>query len=224
MRLFHVAAAAAVMCALAAPPIGFAQGSATEAGQNLPVEFFDGMMTELSNWGRWGADDQKGAVNLITPAKRKQSLAAVKDGVSVSLARTAETKEALDNPRPVVLTMGGRRGGGAPGAPPPLISGASDSLAISYHGFVHTHMDSFCHRAYKGLMYNRMPMTDVTEAGCTKGSILNFKDGIVTRGVLMDIPRLKGVEYLEPGTRIMPEDLDAWAKKAISKYFRAMWF
>jgi kynurenine formamidase len=213
MRLFVVAAAAAVMSALAVPPMGFAQGGAQEARQSHPVEFFDRMMTELSNWGRWGADDQKGAVNLITPAKRKQSLSVVKHGVSVSMARTAELKEALDNPRPVVLTMGGRRGG-APGAPPPLISGASDSLTISYHGFVHTHMDSFCHRAYKGLMYNGMPMTEVTEAGCVKGSILNFKDGIVTRGVLMDIPRLKGVEYLEPGTRIMPEDLDAWAKKA----------
>jgi len=75
-------------------------------------------------------------------------------------------------------------------------------------------MDTFCHRAYKGLMYNGMPMTDVNETGCHKGSILNFKDGIVTRGILMDIPRLKGVDYLEPGTRIMPEDLEAWARQA----------
>jgi kynurenine formamidase len=217
MRLIHVAAASAVVCALVRPPIGYAQGGRQEAGQNLPVEFFDRMMTELSNWGRWGKDDQKGAINLITPAKRKQSLSAVKDGVSVSMARTAELKEAVDNPRPVVLTMGGRgrgAGSGAGTAVPTLISGASDTLSISYHGFVHTHMDTFCHRAYKGSMYNGMSMTDVTEAGCTKGSILNFKDGIVSRGVLMDIPRLKGVEYLEPGTRIYPEDLEAWAKKA----------
>jgi kynurenine formamidase len=225
MRLFRAAvlsALVAMVLALAVPPIGYAQGGAPEAGQNLPVEFFDRMMTELSNWGRWGKDDQKGATNLITPAKRKQSLSAVKDGISVSLARTAETSEALDNPRPVVLAMGGRgRAGGrgaagaAPSAASPsLISGVSDTLTMSYHGFVHTHMDTFCHRAYKGLMYNGMPMTAVTEAGCTQGSILNFKDGIVTRGVLIDIPRLKGVDYLEPGTRITPEDLDAWAKKA----------
>jgi len=63
-------------------------------------------------------------------------------------------------------------------------------------------------------MYNGMPMTEVNESGCHKGSILNFKDGIVTRGVLFDIPRLKGLEYLEPGTRIMPEDLEAWARRA----------
>jgi len=196
-------------------------------GPDKPLEYFDKMMTELSNWGRWGKDDQKGAVNLITPAKRKSALSAVKDGVSVSMARAAETVEAVDNPRPIVVTMNGRGGGGgragapaappAPPATPPVpnpISGAADSVSVSYHGFVHTHMDSFCHRAYKGLMYNGMPMTDVNETGCHKGAIYNFKDGIVTRGVLMDIPRLKGVEYLEPGTRIMPEDLEAWAKKA----------
>ena len=75
-------------------------------------------------------------------------------------------------------------------------------------------MDAFCHRAYKGLMFNGMPMTEVTDKACNKGSIFAWKDGIVTRGVLIDIPRLKGVEYLEPGTRIYPEDLDAWVKQA----------
>ena len=75
-------------------------------------------------------------------------------------------------------------------------------------------MDTFCHRAYKGFMYNGMPMTSVTDKACTMGSIYAWKDGIITHAVLMDIPRLKGVDYLEPGTRIYPEDLDAWVKKA----------
>ena len=222
---------------LACPNVS-GQAGAPAPASSLPVETFDRMMTELSNWGKWGKDDQKGAVNFITPAKRKQALAAVKDGISVSMARTAETEAALDNPAPVVLARPVRGGGagraaGAAGregaAPPPAavanpapapnpvpnpISGANDTLFMQYHGTVHTHMDAFCHRAYKGLMYNGMPMTSVTAAGCELGSILNFKDGIVTRGVLMDIPRLKGVDYLEPGTRIMPEDLDAWVAKA----------
>jgi len=187
---------------------------------NAPLEEFDKLMKELSNWGRWGKDDQRGAVNLITPAKRKQALSVVKDGVSVSMARAAETEQAIDNPQPIVVQMRGRGAGGGAGATPPPnvppnpISGASDTFFISYHGFVHTHMDSFCHRAYKGLMYNGMPMTEVNESGCNKGAIYNWKDGIITKGVLMDIPRLKGVEYLEPGTRIMPEDLEAWTKQA----------
>ena len=206
---------------IASAPVVGAQSTGTTVAPTVALEVFDRMMTELSNWGRWGKDDQKGAVNLITPQRRKQALSAVHDGVSVSMARTAETEPALDNPQPVVLRMNGRGSGPAtpPGNPTPnpapsLTSGASDSFFMSYHGFVHTHMDTFCHRAYKGRMYNGMPMTEVTDAGCNVGSILNFKDGIVARGVLMDIPRLKGVEYLEPGTRILPEDLEAWARKA----------
>jgi kynurenine formamidase len=185
----------------------------TASNHNATRADFDRLMKELSNWGRWGKDDQMGAVNLITPAKRKDAVRAVRDGVSVSMARRAEIEQAIDNPRPINRVMAPRRGGG-PGDPPPDISGASDTYTIFYHGLVHTHMDAFCHRAYKGLMFNGMPMTEVTEAACNKGSIFAWKDGILTRGVLMDIPRLKGVEYLEPGTRIYPEDLDAWVKQA----------
>jgi kynurenine formamidase len=222
LALGLTAVTAAVVC-LAPRRLVLAQSSAASvpATQNAPIEEFDRLMTELSNWGRWGKDDQKGAVNLITPAKRKQSLAVVKDGISVSMARNAETEPALDNPQPIAVKMGGRGGGAARGganapatAAPNPISGASDNFFISYHGFVHTHMDTFCHRAYKGKMYNGMPMTEVNESGCNMGSIINFKEGIVTRGVLMDIPRLKGVEYLEPGTRIYPEDLEAWVRQA----------
>ncbi len=136
----------------------------TASNHNATRADFDQLMKELSNWGRWGKDDQMGAVNLITPAKRKEALRAVKDGVSVSMARKAEIEQALDNPRPIARVMNPRRGGN-PGSPPPDISGASDTYTISYHGLVHTHMDAFCHRAYKGLMFNGMPMTEVTEAG-----------------------------------------------------------
>src|ERR1700722_11329878 len=87
--------------------------------------------------------------------------------------------------------------------------GTGDTFSISYHGYIHTHMDSLCH-----FLYNGYSQDEVTENGAAKNSILNFKNGIITRGILMDIPRLKGVDYLEPGTRIYPEDLDAWEKKA----------
>jgi len=187
-------------------PAALAQAA---SNHNATRADFDRLMKEISNWGRWGKDDQMGAVNLITPAKRKSALASVKEGFSVSMARKAETEPALDNPRPITPVMGGAGRGANPAATPSDISGASDTLTVSYHGFVHTHMDTFCHRAYKGLMYNGMPMTSVTEKACTMGSIYAWKDGIITHAVLMDIPRLKGVNYLEPGTRIYPEDLDA---------------
>ena len=177
---------------------------------------FDRWMQELSNWGRWGKDDQMGAVNLITPAKRKAALGLVKEGISISLARNAETEAAADNPQPIVRSGGGLRGGNNQKAPAPLPdqSSTGDTFFISYHGYVHTHMDSLCHFFYKGKMYNGYSRDEVTDKGAAKNSILNFKNGVITRGILIDIPRLKGVEYLEPGTRIYPEDLDAWEKKA----------
>jgi kynurenine formamidase len=181
------------------------------SNHNATRQDFDQLMKQLSNWGRWGQSDQMGAMNLITPTKRKQALGGVKEGFSVSMARNAEMEAASDNPRPIVHQMSLGRGGSIPTTG---IGSASDSISISYHGFVHTHMDAFCHRLYNGEMYNGMPASAITEKGCSMGSVFSFKDGIMTRGVLIDIPRLKGVDYLEPGTRIYPEDLDAWVKQA----------
>jgi len=193
-----------ILCAQSAPP----RQEATQAD-------FEKLMKELSNWGRWGKDDQMGAVNLITPAKRKQAVAQVKDGVSISLARNAETEPAIDNPQPIVRGAISRGNANAKSAPAGDTATVVDSFFIAYHGLAHTHMDSLCHFFYKGQMYNGYSRAEFTpEHGAAKNGILNWKNGFMTRGILIDIPRLKGVEYLEPGTRIYPEDLDAWEKKA----------
>ena len=170
-------------------------------------ETVDQWMTELSNWGRWGKDDELGAINLITSAKRKQAMGLVKEGVSFSLARNAEKEKAVDNPAPFIHQMT-RTGINNPG------TSSGDSFSITHHGYAHTHMDSLCHFFYKGKMFNGFPQELVTDQGAGKLSINNFKNGILTRGILMDMAQLKGVEYLEPGTPIYPEDLDAWEKKA----------
>jgi kynurenine formamidase len=82
-------------------------------------------------------------------------------------------------------------------------------------GYAHTHIDAFAHRFFDGKMYNGFSSETVTmKDGAEKNSIYNLHSGIVTRGILMDIPRLKGVPYLEPGTRIFIEDLEAWEKRA----------
>jgi hypothetical protein len=103
-----------VLAALTALTLQAAQASPpqTPSNHNATRADFDQLMKELSNWGRWGKDDQMGAVNLITPAKRKDALNSVKDGVSVSMARRAEIKQAVDNPRPITRVMNPRRGGG----------------------------------------------------------------------------------------------------------------
>lgn len=189
---------ALALAALAAPPV---------SDRNLTQADIDRWMTELSNWNRWGKNDQKGTVNLITAEKRRQAAALVRDGISVSLARDTETAKALDNPSPFIHKVT------ATGAHP---SGqfSLDEYSVNYHGLAHTHMDALSHMFYRGKMYNGYPQTDVTEQGATKNAVTNFKNGIFSRAILMDIPRLKGVPYLEPAVAIYPEDLEAWEKKA----------
>jgi kynurenine formamidase len=166
---------------------------------------YERWQTELSNWGRWGKDDELGTLNLITPAKRKQAAALVKEGISISMASNESAEKEVDNPCPIewgMLT-----------ATPSI---AMDKVGFPcIHGAGHTHLDSFAHVFFDGKMWNGYPVAGLVtmERGAGKSSILTMKDGIVTRGVLYDIARLKGVPYLEPGTRIFPEDLEAWEKK-----------
>ncbi len=174
--------------------------------EKLTAETIEQWMKDLSNWGRWGDNDEMGAINLITPEKRRQAATLVKQGISVSLARNTEKEKAADNPSPFEHKM--------------LRSGLDetqfsiDQYTVSYHGYAHTHMDSLCHMFHQGHMFNGYPQKEVTPQGAGKLAVTNFKQGIFTRGILMDIARLKGVEYLEPGTAIYPSDLDAWEKKA----------
>ena len=177
------------------------------AQHNVNKNDVDKWMKELSNWGRWGKDDQMGAVHLITPAKRKAAAALVTEGYSVSLARDTEMAKAIDNQNPFGLEMNWT-GASSPG------QFSLDTYHVLYHGFAHTHMDALCHMFYQGKMFNGISKDEVTAKGSSQLAIQNFKGGIFTRGILIDIPALKGVPYLEPKTPIYPEDLDAWEKKA----------
>ena len=169
-----------------------------------PAEFLR-WQTELSNWGRWGKDDELGTLNLITPAKRKRALALAREAFSVSLARDGNTVKGVDNPCPMEWELTTDR--------PETVT---DRIAYPcIHGPGTTHLDSFAHMFFDGKMWNGYSRNLVTkEGGAAKVSILTMKSGILTRGVLYDIPKLKGVPYLEPGTRIFPEDLEAWEKMA----------
>jgi kynurenine formamidase len=187
--------------------IGFGSSSSIQAQHEMNQADFDRVLKEISNGGRGGASDQLGALNLITPAKRLEAVKLVKLGVSVSMARTPETQRAPDNPNPFEHTMLAY-GKGSKGM------FAADHYSVIYHGFAHTHMDSLCHFFYNDKVYNGYSRDVVTKEGALKLGIQNLKDGVLSRGILMDIPRLKGKKYLEPGEAIYPEDLDAWEKQA----------
>ncbi len=178
--------------------------NSVQAQAKLTKADIDRLMTELSNWGRWGKDDQLGALNLITPAKRKAAAALVKEGVAVSLARESNTERAVDNPNPYQHTM----------LLDDELQWGADSFGVNFHGYQHTHMDSLCHIFYQGKMYNGFARQEVTAKGAGKLAITNLKQGIFTRGVLMDMAALKGVPYLDGAVAIYPADLDAWEKRA----------
>ena len=164
-------------------------------------------LREKRNWGRWGDDDQRGAINLITPEKRKAAARLVKDGVSVSLAHDVLETASPDNPTPFEHTMT------ATGGPENPSSYAMDRYAVTYHGFAQTHLDALCHVFHQGKMYNGVDRATATAEGCKELDVTTMRDGVQTSGILIDIPWLRGVEWLEPGTPIYPEELEAWEKK-----------
>jgi len=191
---------ALIIAALAVSRLS-SQSPSPSTSHSVTPEEYERWKKDLSNWGRWGKDDQIGALNLITSSKRKQAASLVKEGFSVSMAGDADTVKAVDNANPYELKM---------------LTIGSDEIAVNYHGIAHTHLDSLAHINDNGVFYNGYkPDADkVLKQGHERNSIHNVKNGIFTRGILIDIPRLKGVPYLEPGTPIYVEDLEAWEKKA----------
>jgi kynurenine formamidase len=171
-------------------------------------EDFNRATSELSNWGRWGQDDEIGAANLITPAKRKQAAGLVKEGIAISLAHDIFQEEQPDGRGHLERKVVGARPGGA-----------SDQYAFvgTYHGSIYSHLDAVnCHQMKNGKGYNGRTLEEVQAAdGCPKGGITALKDGVVTRAILFDATRLPGKApkgWLEPGTAVHQEDLEALEK------------
>jgi kynurenine formamidase len=163
-----------------------------------------GWFSELTNWGRWGPSDMRGTLNFITEEKRQRASALFRDGVTVSLARPVEFEPSPDVPVKFARRLMERTGDS------PESTGASDSLLVSMHGGARTHVDSPCHVFWQSKMFNGQPASAVTvENGASIGDISVAAGGVVTRGVLLDIARLKGKRWLEPGEPIFPVDLEA---------------
>ena len=192
--------------ALAALCIG--AGSAAQ-GAERPAQVsraqFDSWMQEISNWGRWGKEDELGTLNLVTPEKSKAATMLVREGVSVSMALDLNTVRDELNANPFRHTVSiGEFSGHAV---------AGDDYGVQYHGFAHSHIDGLPHFAHKGKLYNGYGFDTIKPTGATKLGIHVAKNGIVARGVLVDMPWFKGVDFLEPGTAITVADLEAWEEK-----------
>jgi kynurenine formamidase len=166
------------------------------------VEEYEAYKTRLSNWGRWGDDDQLGTLNFITREVRLAASSLVTEGVSVSCSNPIATERILPdparNPRPADHEMDVR-----PGM-------SLDYIGVYYHGFANTHIDALCHIFTEegGELYNGRSLSMITEEGAQTNSIEHWRDGIVTRGVLYDIPRMRGIKYVEDGHPVEAWDLE----------------
>src|SRR6516164_4842280 len=151
----------------------------------------------------WGPDDRRGALNYITPAEILAASGEVTLGRTISLAAPVENRPSADNPDPAQHQMTGPLGADAG----PGLSFSMDRIAMNIHGNADTHVDALCHVIFDGELYNRVPAETVTETGAAELSIAVAADGIVGRGVLLDVPRSRGVPWLEPGDHVTEADL-----------------
>jgi kynurenine formamidase len=170
----------------------------TEAG-------FRALYDRLRDRRPWGPEDRRGALNYLTPAHVLAALGEVRLGRTVSLEAPVEDRVAKDNPDPARHPMTGT----ADDAKSRGVSFAMDRLEMNVHGNADSHMDALCHVIYDGTLYNGVPADTVSSKGAAELTIEVAKDGVVGRGVLLDIPRLHGVPWLEPGDYVTPDDLVA---------------
>lgn len=172
-----------------------------------------GYFDRLSNWGRWGADDELGTLNHVTDDVRLAAARAVRHGRSVSCAWEIAVPEEMERSTttcPCAADMPGAEGMPAAFHADRRWGFSSERLGLSFHGDTVTHLDAPCHLFWDGTMYNGRPHTLVdATTGSAWAAVTAAADGIVTRGVLLDVARVRDMPHLEPGQGVSPDDLEA---------------
>ena len=187
-------------------------GGLTAMGE-LDVAWFERTFEQVKNWGRWGAGDERGALNLLTPERTAAAAATVRRGRAVSCAFDLERDPGPDNPYPAHHYMIGAGDAGRHSILPGFEQ-STDYFGVACHGMNVTHLDALCHVFVNGLMYNGVSAEQVVSTGALRNSVLSTSDGISGRGVLLDIPLVRGVDWLAASDRVTPEDLEA-AERAL---------
>lgn len=170
----------------------------------LTAADFRALYASLASRTAWAAGD-RGALEALTPARVAAATREARTGRTVTLAAPVETSPGPDNPEPArhrMLAVAGKDAGSG-------LHFARDSFAMNVHGDADSHIDALCHVIYDGTLHGGVPASTVTPEGATALSIEATRDGIVGRGVLLDIPRLRGVPWLEPGDHVTADDLGA---------------
>ena len=168
----------------------------------------------VRNWGRWGRDDERGALNFLTEEVRARAYRVPTDGKIVSMAHNLSVSPSPEQPEPAhhhMLAAGdAREGSGIPG-----YEATRDYFGTATHGMGITHVDALCHIFVRGEMYNGLTPEAVRSDGATRNTLMSLADGLVGRGVLLDVPAARGVPFLGSNETIGVADLEA-AEKAQS--------
>ena len=186
----------------------------THTTVQVSAEQFRALYADVSAWnggpaGGEGAQSdalQRGALRYLTTDRIAAAARLVRTGVTVRLGRPLDTQAALDNPAPAVHLMTMLPEDDGSGAP---LRFAKDYVGADYHNDTHSHLDAFCHVAYERTLYNGHPDTTVSSRGAEYGTIELLDNGLVGRGVLLDIPAVRDVPWLEPGDNVFRADLEA---------------
>jgi kynurenine formamidase len=167
---------------------------------------FTELFESLSTWRRWGEGDERGSLHHIGADAVVAAAALVRDGRTVGLSRPLDTRASAHNPNPAEHRMTALGDDGGAGS----LAFAMDYVGIDYHHESHSHLDALCHTSYGGSLYNGFETAStVTEDGAAALSVMTLKDGLVGRGVMLDVPSLRGRPWLEPGESVFRDDLEA---------------
>lgn len=171
-----------------------------------PLEDFRTIGRRVRNWGRWGDDDERGTLNLITPARVVEAARLVRTGKTFALGIPFDGDGPQDgrirgNPARMM-----KETGAGPQGNPGAFRYADDYVFMALQAA--SQWDSLAHVHYDGQLYNGFPASDVDVTGAAHCSVSNLSPGVVGRGVLLDVARRRGVDWLPAGTAILPEDLD----------------
>ena len=174
---------------------------------------FDSLFAHVDNSGRWGPDDERGTLNLITPDVRLAAVTEVRTGVIVSMAREMVHGEPEGGFGPIsveVQLLSDSVLGPSDGS----AVWAAEQTSLFYHGWAYTHIDALSHMpSYLGRGYNGAPLTHAPPVGQARNSVAAMRSGVVSRGVLVDLPELLGVDFVPPGGAVTAEHLEAWEQR-----------
>ncbi len=168
----------------------------------------DALYDEVCTWGRWGADDEGGTLAYLTAERRARAATFVRSGIALSLAHDLALAPNAEQPSPSLHHMlasgDALETSGIPG-----YEATRDFIGTDVHGLGTTHLDALCHMFVRGQMYNGGQPAQVPSSGATRNTVMTLADGIVGRGVLLDVPGALGLPYLPADHAVTPDELES---------------